>query len=107
MKIMIVGANGFIGSILFNSLKKNSKFYVTGLCRSHSNIRSSLGDDGLKYVDYQKLSCCDFRDFDVVINVAGLAHTNLPPGPASERLYKSVNVDLTASIASKSPPASV
>ena len=107
MKVLIVGANGFIGSILFNSLKKSSKFYVTGLCRSHSNTRSSLGDDGLKYVDYQKLSNRDFRDFDIVINVAGLAHTNLPSGPASERLYKSVNVDLTASIAKMSAKAGV
>ena len=91
-KILITGANSYIGESLETWLKKNpNKYFVDTL-------------DMLDKKWYEK----DFSIYDVVFHVAGIAHADV--GNVTEeikKLYYSVNRDLAVEVASKAKKSGV
>lgn len=80
-KILITGANSYVGTHIEKWLKKEPKNFSV-------NTVDTLGD---KWKDV------DFSQFDVVFDVAGIAHVD--PKPKMAPLYYKVNRDLTVEIA--------
>ena len=83
-RILITGANSYIGTSLKNWLEKCPGRYFVDTVSTRNDVWK------------QK----DFRDFDVVFHVAGIAHVS--SDPKMEDLYYKVNRDLTIEIAKKS-----
>lgn len=86
-KILITGANSYIGMTFEKYIKENySKEYIV---------------DTIDMLDGNWKNC-DFSKFDVVYHVAGIAHSdNGPISVEKEKLYRSVNTDLTIDVAKK------
>ena len=88
MRILITGANSYVGTHVETWIKSHSNYQVYTL---------DMLDEA-----WQKT---DFSQFDVVYHVAGLAHVN--PSPSMEALYYKVNRDLTIDVARKAKNAGV
>lgn len=86
-KILITGANSYIGMTFEKYIKENySKEYIV---------------DTIDMLDGNWKNC-DFSKFDVVYHVAGIAHSdNGTISDEKEKLYRSVNTDLTIDVAKK------
>ena len=84
-KILITGADSYIGTSFENYIKNNYKDYVIKIIDTKDENWSNV----------------DFTTIDVVFNVAGIAHES---GKKSDKeLYYKVNRDLTLKIAE--PPS--
>lgn len=85
-RILITGANSYVGTSVENYLKKwPDKYYVETIDMIDGSWRDR-----------------DFSGFDVVYHVAGIAHSdNGKISKEKERLYYSVNTDLTVETAKK------
>ena len=85
-RVLITGANSYIGVNVENWLKKEpSKYEVETVDRIYGTWREK-----------------DFSSYDCVYHVAGIAHSDsgkIPP--EKEQLYRSVNTDLTIETAKK------
>lgn len=82
-RILITGVNSYIGSSLVNWLSKHSEEYsITTLSLRDNNWINE-----------------DFSTFDTIIHVAGIAHVSSSQN--NEKLYYSINRDLTIKIARK------
>lgn len=82
-KILIVGANSYIGTSFEKWLLKNSDSYKV-------NIIGTLKDE------WKTIS---FADYDSILHVAGIAHVSADP--KMESLYYKINRDLAIEVASK------
>lgn len=85
-RILITGANSYVGTSVENYLKQwPDKYYVATIDMVDGSWRNK-----------------DFSSFDVVYHVAGIAHSdNGKISKEKERLYYSVNTDLTVETAKK------
>ncbi|MFW6137542.1 MAG: NAD-dependent epimerase/dehydratase family protein [Spirochaetota bacterium] len=70
IKVLITGANGFIGSHLLHFLSGRSRYSATGMVRTNSNLFRLKGSCRLVYASIT--DCLDHitRDVDVVIHTA-------------------------------------
>ena len=85
-KILITGANSYIGVNVENWLTKCSEKYSV---ETIDLIKASWREK-------------DFSVYDVVYHVAGIAHSdNGKTSPEKEKLYRSINTDLTIEVAKK------
>lgn len=105
-KIILTGANGFVGSCLFSQLEQLSVFQVIGLCRRlpQGVINSGLHAVGnLQQADLTAL----LVGVDVLIHVAARAHIMRDEvgDPLAE--YRRVNVDGTLNLARQASAAGV
>lgn len=105
-KIIVTGANGFIGSSLCNYLY-SSNFDVRGTLRSLENVKSS---NNIKFdVIGDMKSNIDWRDIlnkcDVVIHCAGMNNQKNTITDISE--YLKINVESTINLANQSIEAGV
>lgn len=105
-KIILTGANGFVGSRLLAELKQDSKFEAVGLCRRlpQKECRSGLHAVG----DLQQANLSTFlAGCDVVIHSAARAHImkDEVADPLAE--YRRVNVDGTLNLARQAAVAGV
>lgn len=98
IKIVLSGANGFVGSRLFSQLDQSPKFQVVGLCRRlpqgvSNSMLHTIGD--LEQADLSHL----LQGVDVFIHSAARAHImrNEVANPLAE--YRRVNVQGTLSLA--------
>lgn len=82
MRILITGANSYVGSHVETWIKSHSNYQVDTL-----DMKDPVWRD------------TNFSSYDVVFHVAGLAHVN--PSPDMKALYYQVNRDLTIEVASK------
>ena len=92
-KILITGANSYIGTSFEKYIKENysNDFSVDTLDMLDSN-----------WINY------DFSKYDSVFHVAGIAHSdNGKISKEKEKLYRSVNTDLTTQTATKAKEAGV
>lgn len=80
-RIMITGANSYIGNAVKDYLEKYDKLYE--VC-----IRDTIN---------WRPNCSDFLGIDVVFNVAGIAHIN--ENKKNRNLYYKINHDLVVDIA--------
>ena len=90
-KILITGANSYIGTSFENYMKQYDGYHIDTLDMLDSN-----------WIEY------DFSSYDVVFHVAGIAHADV--GNVSEeikQLYYKVNTDLTYETAKKAKDAGV
>lgn len=85
-RILITGANSYIGTSVESYLKQwPDEYYVETIDMIDGSWRNK-----------------DFSGFDVVYHVAGIAHSdNGKISREKERLYYSVNTDLTVETAKK------
>lgn len=96
MKMLVTGANGFIGKNLCKQLvEKEIKFNAT--------VREKITGNNLKNyfindVNGETQWSDALKDVDVVIHLAGLAHVTQRPNE-NYKNYKSVNVDGTKNLA--------
>ena len=74
-KILIVGANGYIGSKLFEVLKKK-EINVVGIDNLFRNDDNTMISDEIKYISYQNLNPIDLDDFTDCVWVAGHSSVN-------------------------------
>ena len=85
-RILITGANSYIGVNVENWLTKCSEKYSV---ETIDLIKASWREK-------------DFSVYDVVYHVAGIAHSdNGKTSPEKEKLYRSINTDLTIDVAKK------
>lgn len=98
MKVLVTGANGFIGREIVDELIKNNHF-VTGLGRTEKYPAENLKNYDYfqaDITDYKTLSELEaFREIDAVIHSAGLAHQF---GETSREEFEAVNVKGTENI---------
>lgn len=97
MKIVIIGATGFIGSRLFSFLDKE-EFDLTVVTRNVESAKKQLGD----HAEFCEWDCCSsealdsiFRDAWAVINLAG---ESLASGPWTERRKEQILKSRTESV---------
>lgn len=92
-KIVITGANGFLGSTITKRLL-NEGYEVISLVRNGSDTSLLPENSNIKFVDYNSSSDLIriFSDADVIIHNAGLTKAK------NWKAYKEVNVDLTKRI---------
>ena len=107
-KILVTGANGFIGHSLCKALAAKNKF-VRGIVRNklpyntNDNIEYfSIGDINFETNWMHLLS-----DIDCVIHCAGKAHFIEKKNTISEQTYKSINLEGTKQLAIQSAKAGV
>jgi len=107
-KILVTGANGFIGQSLCKVLAAKNKF-VRGIVRNklpyntNDNIEYfSIGDINFETNWMNLLS-----DIDCVIHCAGKAHFIEKKNAISEQTYKSINLEGTKQLAIQSAKAGV
>lgn len=74
-KILIVGANGYIGSKLFEVLKKKG-IDVVGIDNLFRNDDNTMISDEIKYISYQNLKPIDLDGFTDCVWVAGHSSVN-------------------------------
>ena len=98
MRILLTGSQGYIGSVLFQILKK--KFDVIGLDVGYfkNNILGCFENDEKSIqLDIRNLKEKDLESFDVIIHLAGLS--NDPLGEFSPKLTKEINYQATVNLA--------
>lgn len=101
MKVLITGANGFIGQNLVASLCKNSEHQVFSGFRHHPpstpNTPNYLvtGDLG----NSANLQSLDFSSFDCVVHTAGYAHRLNEPKQVATKQFQINNVEAVQNIA--------
>lgn len=88
-RILITGANSYVGTSVENYLKKQPEKYQV----------ATLDMKNEKWLDY------DFSKFDVVFHVAGIAHVSTKK--SLEDLYYKVNRDLTIKTANKAKSSGI
>lgn len=71
-KVLIAGANGFIGSFLYNNL--NKQFPITVMGNSESSVEKDFIQLDLTNLDKVKCFAENYTQFDVLIFLVGLAH---------------------------------
>src|SRR5690606_8468294 len=105
-KIILTGANGFVGSRLFSQLEHHPKFQVVGLCR---RVPQGVSGSTLHAVgDLQQADLSTFlTGVDVFIHSAARAHImrDEVADPLAE--YHRVNVEGTLSLARQAVAAGV
>lgn len=99
-KILITGANGYIGSALYQYLKSNLKFSI------NLSVRNKLNN---KFVNEKVFYTGDINsntnwkkaliDIDCIVHCAGLAHNMKTNKKKISDAYKTVNVDGTINLA--------
>lgn len=84
-RILITGANSYIGMSFENYVMYNSEFQIDTIDMIDSTWRE-----------------CDFSQYDVVFHVAGIAHADVGNvTDEQKKLYYRVNTDLTIEVAQK------
>lgn len=78
-EILIIGYRGYIGSVLFNHLRKSNNYTVTGI-------------DAVNGVEANDLTTEHLKDFNVVINLAGLTNVRDCEKPFHEVISKNVDM---------------
>lgn len=105
-KIILTGANGFVGSRLFSQLGRHPEFQVAGLCR-----QLPLGESGSGFHAVGDLQQANLTAFlagvNVLIHAAARAHImrDEVADPLAE--YRRVNVDGTLNLARQAVAAGV
>lgn len=105
-KVLVTGANGFVGSRLLSQLESRSGFHVVGLCRHHPRDGSNS-----KLYAVGDLEQADLSAFlavtDVLIHAAARAHImrDEMTNPLAE--YRHVNLEGTLNIARQAVAAGV
>ena len=94
MRFGITGSNGYIGKNLINWLQTNNYKYKT-LTKSNINFEN---DNNFYFNNYENLPINFFKNLDVVIHLAGIAHNR----KSKSDLYKIVNVKYTKHLAEES-----
>lgn len=99
-KILITGANGFIGNSLYKRLLKTGRSCV-GTVRSN-NLNSS--NVNIEYIPVDNIGISTnwkiaLRDVDCIIHCAGRAHIMKKIDANEEKFFNSVNVDGTKQLA--------
>lgn len=100
MKVLVTGANGFIGLALTQYLDSSTGIQVIGMVRSHAS-RFENSDIEVRYGEMchkNKLEI-DLTDIDVIIHTAGRAHImdDQSPNPIDD--FRKVNTEGTLELA--------
>ena len=108
IKILVTGANGFIGSYLCKKLIKKYN-NVNGIVRSLSNTTKI---SNVKYFSVREInSKTNWRDLlkniDCIIHCAGKAHVTNKNDLIEEDIFNSINVDGTENLAHQAATAGV
>ena len=75
MKVLVTGANGFIGSALIESLVRHSDFDVVGMVRSKSKCFDNPSIEfRLAKIGSSEGIDIDLSDIDIIVHTAGRAH---------------------------------
>lgn len=104
MKVLLTGANGYVGSYLIGALM-SAGFSVTTLTRK-SHLREGTVNFVVDEYCPAAVSPCLVGQ-DVVIHLAGLAHQISKNKDAAEALYMRVNVEQTLMLAREAKKAGI
>lgn len=96
-KIIVTGANGFIGTSLCKTLIERD-YNVTGIVRSNVITSSSLNP---KYINYNKFFFDSLRGAECIIHCAAKAHFYNHNETDNQNTFKNINIELTRSLAEK------
>jgi nucleoside-diphosphate-sugar epimerase len=96
MKILLTGANGFIGEYLYEALKANGHEVQTVT----RNSEPKFGNKNIA-CDLEQKSNLDhiIGENEVVVHLAGRAHVMSDTGANKAEAYKSANTDVTRKLA--------
>ncbi|MGH1429912.1 MAG: NAD-dependent epimerase/dehydratase family protein [Neptuniibacter sp.] len=101
MKVLITGGTGFIGSRLVQSLDSGS---IKAIGRKNvPGVREFYRKNIGRNEDYR--SC--FQDVDIVVHVAGLAHSRVNANTSDARAFREVNYEGTIHLAQQAAESGV
>ncbi len=108
MKILVTGANGFVGSALVKYLILSNSHDVVGMVRNGSKFLSNIPIE-LRYFDLSNndASIDDFKDIDVIIHVAARVHQMDGRLANSLAEFMNINCHGTLNLASQAVKAGV
>ena len=98
MKILVTGANGFIGRSLIETLVRADRFKVLALVRRKTSLPDSVEQliaDLLDDIDWVSL----LKDVDVIVHLAGRAHVLSEKETDPQLVYRRINVEATRKLA--------
>lgn len=98
MKVLVTGANGFIGSALIEYLSLAKHVQVVGMLRPSASA-AGLGNVDLIRTELDHLSNVKLSDIDVIIHTAGRAHVMRDSALSSIDEFRKINTDATLNLA--------
>ena len=106
MKVLVTGANGFIGSALINFLSVAKNIQVVGVLRPSASV-VGLSNVDLIRSELAHLSDVDLRNIDVIIHTAGRAHIMSDDALCPIDEFRKINTDVTLNLAKLAANAGV
>jgi nucleoside-diphosphate-sugar epimerase len=106
MKVLVTGANGFIGRALTETLVSAGRFQVLALVRCKTSFPDhveQLVADLLDDIDWVPL----LADVDVIVHLAGRAHVLNEKENDPQLIYRRINVEATRKLAQCAAEAGV
>ena len=98
MKILITGANGFIGSALCDRMSVNNTIIGVDIVAKSLNISAKIIWEEADISDFNLVAAiCERHSPDVVIHCAGIAHQKI--GVVDSNVYMRVNSEATENLA--------
>lgn len=103
-RVIITGANGFVGSSLFDRVNKLDQYIVSGTVRSHSQQKNIFPIGNINSsTDWSEV----LRDQHIVIHTAARAHVMKDKSVDPLAEYRSVNVGASLKLAEQAAKAGV
>jgi UDP-glucose 4-epimerase len=106
MKVLVTGANGFIGSALIEYLSLSKHVQVVGMLRPSASA-VGLGNVNLIRTELAHLSNFELSDIDVIIHTAGRAHEMRDSALSPIDEFRKINTDATLNLAKLAANAGV